>query len=60
MSRVLYDDIAGVAAALPGRLGVAVRFVESGEEVLYCADDIFPSASVIKVAILAAVYRDSP
>jgi beta-lactamase class A len=57
MSMVLYDEIAGVAAALPGRLGVAVRFVESGEEVLYHADDVFPAASVIKAAILVAVYE---
>ena len=53
----LSEDIARVAADLPGRLGVAVRFMKSGEDVFYHADDVFPSASVIKVAILAALYQ---
>jgi len=30
----LYEDIACVDAALPGRLGVAVRFMEGGDDVL--------------------------
>ena len=53
----LYEDIAHIAADLPGRLGVAVRFLENGEDVFYHADDVFPSASVIKVAILVALYQ---
>lgn len=53
----LYEDFERVDAGLDGRLGVAVRFPDSGEEILYHADETFPSASVIKIAVLVAVYE---
>ncbi|GAC1432344.1 MAG: serine hydrolase [Chloroflexota bacterium] len=53
----LHEAIIRLAAGLPGRLGVALSFPATGETVLYHADEVFPSASVIKVVILAEVYR---
>ena len=53
----LENAIAAIAANVPGRLGVAVRFLQEGIEVGYAADDLFPSASVIKIPIMIEVYR---
>ena len=38
------------------RLGVAARFLPTGETVFYRADDLFPTASVIKVAIVTELF----
>jgi len=57
MSR-LYEGVARIAGALPGgRMGVAIALLNTDETVLYNAEQVFPSASVIKVAVLAEVYR---
>lgn len=53
----LSGRIEEVARDLPGRLGVAVRYVAEDAEVVFGGDELFPAASVIKVAIMAAVYR---
>jgi len=53
----LENAIAAIAANVPGRLGVAVRFLQEGIEVGYAADDLFPAASVIKIPIMIEVYR---
>ncbi|GAB4462838.1 MAG: hypothetical protein OHK0029_30460 [Armatimonadaceae bacterium] len=39
-----------------GTLGVAARFLPTGETVLYNEDTVFPTASVIKVAIVAELF----
>lgn len=55
----LTEGIAAVAADLPGRLGVFVRYPRDGLEAGYAADDLFPAASVIKISIMAEVYRQA-
>lgn len=55
----LETAIAAIAADVPGRLGVTVRFLQEGIEVGYAADDLFPSASVIKIPIMVEVYRQA-
>ncbi len=42
---------------LDGVLGVAVVDLTSGREWMYHADEVFPTASTIKLAILAELYR---
>ena len=55
----LAERIATVAADLPGRLGVTVRYLHDDVEVHVAADDLFPAASVIKVPIMVEVYRQA-
>jgi len=50
-------SIAQIASELPGRLGVVVRFLADDLEIRFNADERFAAASVIKVAIMAEVYR---
>ena len=40
----------------PGQLGLAATNLSTGEEVLVNADEVFPTASVIKVSILAELF----
>lgn len=53
----LAQGIGEVAAALPGRLGVTVRFLDHGLETGLNEHERFPTASVIKVPIMVEVYR---
>lgn len=55
----LEEGIAAIAADLPGRLGVTVRYLHEEIEVGYAADDLFPTASVIKIPIMVEVYRQA-
>jgi beta-lactamase class A len=55
----LRQRIASVAEDLPGRLGVLVRYLDDDLEVAFAADDLFPTASVIKVPIMVEVYRQA-
>ncbi len=41
----------------PGRYGIYAKELESGAVLAYHEDEIFPSASTIKVPIMAEVYR---
>jgi beta-lactamase class A len=51
-------DVSDIVARIPGITGVAARTMGDGPPVLAVrANEAFPSASVIKVAILATVYR---
>ena len=51
-------DVSDIVARIPGITGVAVRTMGDGPPVIAVrANEAFPSASVIKVAILATVYR---
>lgn len=43
--------------ALDGVVGVAILDLESGRWLLHNADEVFPTASSIKIAVLAELYR---
>lgn len=47
----------GIASRLGGTVGLVVQNLESGEELLLHPDEVFPAASVIKIAILAEAMR---
>lgn len=53
----LEATIAQEDRALDGVLGVALLDLTSGEIVLHNADEVFPTASSIKIAVLAELYR---
>lgn len=56
----LQEAIGGVAGALtPGALGVAATFLPTGESVFAHPDDVFPTASVIKIAIVAELFTQA-
>ena len=57
--RKLETQITTAAAALDAVLGVAVLDLSDGRSLLYHADFVFPTASVIKIPILAELYRQS-
>jgi beta-lactamase class A len=44
---------------LDGALGVAIEDLTSGEKFLLRADELFPQASSIKIAVLAELYRQN-
>lgn len=48
----LLDDIHREADAFSGHVGLAARRVDAEEAIRFNADDIFPTASVIKLAVL--------
>jgi beta-lactamase class A len=60
---VLWDHlrlaIAGVEQELDGVLGVAVLDLSSGQQLLVRADEVFPQASSIKIAVLAELYHQA-
>jgi beta-lactamase class A len=53
------DTIKDVDRRLDGVVGVAVLDLSNGETILYHADEVFPTASSIKVALLAELYRQA-
>jgi beta-lactamase class A len=55
----LEDVIAATDRRLDGVLGVAVLDLASGETLLHHADEVFPQASSIKIAVLAELYRQA-
>ncbi len=55
----MITQIGSVADALNGRLGVALRFLPTGESLFFHADAEFPTASVIKVAIVAELFTQA-
>lgn len=55
----LQGRIGAIAAELPGRLGVCIRYLHHDLEVSVEADALFPSASVIKIPIMVEVYRQA-
>ena len=44
---------------LDGVMGVAIEDLDSGQTFVLRADDVFPQASSIKIAVLAELYRQS-
>jgi len=51
--------IRAVADRLDGRLGVALTFLPTGDRVFVNADETFPTASVIKAAIVAELFTQA-
>ncbi len=51
--------VTAVAEEVSGIVGVYARDLESGEEIGYNADQVFPTASVMKIPILYELYRQA-
>lgn len=52
-------DVSEVEQRLDGVLGVAILDLNSGQQLLIRADEIFPQASSIKIAVLAELYHQA-
>ena len=59
MSRLtdLEDYIHREASELEGTIGIAIKSLETGEQILLNADMIFPTASVFKIPVLVELYK---
>ncbi len=61
--QVLWDHlrlaVSAVEQQLDGVLGVAILDLDSGQQILVHADEIFPQASSIKIAVLAELYHQA-
>jgi beta-lactamase class A len=55
----LLEKIRTIDAAIDGTLGVAAIDLSTGRIIAYHAEAVFPQASVIKVPVMAEVYRSS-
>ena len=55
----LEESIRDVDGRLDGVMGVAILDLTNGETILFHADETFPTASSIKVAIVAELYRQN-
>ena len=53
----LYEKLSPLVTGFRGRVGIYVRHLESGESVEINADEMFPTASMIKVPILIGVFK---
>lgn len=53
----LAGKIEKLAGSFDGRCGVAAVNLQTGEEILYHAEEIFPTASAIKLAVLATLFE---
>jgi beta-lactamase class A len=53
----LEAEVAQTDRGLDGVVGVAITDLTSGQQLLHNADQVFPTASVIKLAVLAELYR---
>jgi len=60
MNREEIDEtIAAVAGRFSGQLGLAAKNLATGEEVLYQADAMLPTASTIKLVVLIEVFAQA-
>lgn len=55
----LESTISAVDRSLDGVLGVAILDLSSGKKIVLHADEVFPQASSIKIAVLAELYRQA-
>lgn len=55
----LEEAIKDVDRRLDGYVGVAILDLASGDTILYHADEVFPTASTIKVPMLCELYRQA-
>lgn len=54
-----WPQIISIADNLMGTMGIAWKDFSTGEEFYYNSDDLFPAASIIKLHILAEVFRQA-
>jgi beta-lactamase class A len=59
MSRLSYleEYIYEEARKLEGKIGIAIKDLKTGEQVLYNSDLVFPTASVFKIPVLVELYK---
>ena len=50
-------ELEGLARRHPARVGIYVKDLQKNWEWSYHADDLFPSASLIKVPVMAGVFE---
>jgi beta-lactamase class A len=50
------DKVRAIAGAMPGRMGVYAAFASGAPLVAYDATNVFPTASIIKVLVMATAY----
>jgi beta-lactamase class A len=55
----LRSDIGDVERRLDGVIGIAILDLNTGAELLLHADEVFPQASSIKIAVLAELYHQA-
>lgn len=55
----LRADIEAIEHRLDGVLGIAILDLTTGTSLLVHADEVFPQASTIKIAVLAELYREA-
>ncbi|HEX6881405.1 MAG TPA: serine hydrolase [Terriglobales bacterium] len=55
----LVADVTDVSRNFDGVIGITIRDLTDGRELAINADDVFPTASSIKIALLAELYRQS-
>ena len=53
----LKEAITGPAESLRGKMGVAVKNLETGESASFNGNEVFPAASTFKVPVLVGFYR---
>src|SRR5512135_2575067 len=58
-SAPIQKRLEGVIRAFPGTMGVAVRNLDTGEAFAINGDVRFPTASLIKVAVMVEVYHQT-
>ncbi len=54
---LLQEQIEDAIAAADAHMGVALRHLERGDELMVNADDTFPLASVLKIPVLVEAFR---
>lgn len=53
----LITEIQAAIEASGAQMGVAIRHIESGQEINFNADQVFPLCSVLKIPVLAEAFR---
>ncbi len=57
-AQTLQDSVNALAASYKGDAGIYALNLRNGETITYNADKMFPTASVIKIYVLAKLYKD--
>ena len=52
----LFEDFSSEADSFSGHFGLAAQRTDAAKPILYRADDVFPTASVIKLVVLAEYF----
>ncbi len=55
--QIMTDELAAHAARHPGRVAIFVEDLRTGKQWMYHPDDLFPSASLIKVPVMIGVFQ---